>query len=106
MSVFKIIDKRKREAGFDQIPNELLRGMGELNDLSFRVYMFLHSLGKEFSPTQKGVAKALGKTEATIQRAYNELASFGYLDLVRNGRKYIYIVRENPKDKGLQTDSN
>lgn len=99
MAVFKMIDKRKRAAGFDQVPNDIMRGMGELSDSAYRVYMYIHSLGKDFSPTQRGLAKALGKTEATIQRAYSELIEYGYLDLVRSGKRYVYFVRENPKDK-------
>lgn len=98
MSVFKMKDSRKMSAGFDQVPNDLIRGMREVSDPAFRVYMYLHSLGQEFSPTQKVVAKALGKTEVTIQRAYKELADNGYLRLERNGKRYIYILRENPRN--------
>lgn len=99
MAVFIEKDIQRRRNGFDQIPNENLRGMGELSDFAFRVYMFLHSQAEVFEPTESAVSKALRKSAAAVQRAFNELKLYGYLEQERTGRKYRYIIREDPKRK-------
>ena len=86
------------KAHFDKVPNYLLRGMGELSDFAFRLYMYLHSQSKDYHPTQKTLAKHFNKSESTIERAFSELKELGYLIQMNNqdSRKKTYFVLEDP----------
>lgn len=86
------------KAHFDKVPNYLLRGMGELSDFAFRLYMYLHSQSKDYHPTQKTLAKHFNKSESAIERAFTELKKYGYLKQVNNqeSRKKTYFVLEEP----------
>lgn len=94
-------DKNQRERGFDQVPNNLARGMFGLSDRAFRLYIYLHSLGSDFEPTQRTVAIALKWKKSKVERAYAELQKQGYLALnpTRKGAKQTYFVLEKPLQK-------
>ena len=98
MAVIIIKDEKRRKNGFSQIPWENVRGMGELSDSAYRVYMFLHSQGEKYEPTAHGLARAMGKKEVTILRAFSELKQYGYLELerIQGTKKYRYTIREGP----------
>ena len=99
VAVIIIKDQQRRKDGFDQIPNENGRGMGELSDAAYRVYMFLHSQAEQYEPTAKKVARAMSRTELSVLRAFSELKQYGYMNLERipGSRKYKYIIREDPR---------
>lgn len=98
MPVRVLKNPKTSKAHFDKVPNYLLRGMGELTDFPFRLYMYLHSQSKDYHPTQKTLAKHFKKSESAIERAFSELKRYGYLKQMNNqdSKKKTYFVLEEP----------
>lgn len=91
-------DERYKEKEFTKIPNHLARGLGELSDFAFRVYVCLHTYGENYDPTQTSIAKGLKKSLPSVNRAFNELMEHGYLSKEQKQRKTYYTLYEDPRD--------
>jgi len=90
------VKKNSPEKGFDKVPNHIIQGLSDLTDISYRVFMFLHSQGKEYHPSYVNIAKRLHKSTSAIARAVKELKNKGYLEISPVSKSHFWILKEQP----------